>query len=323
MKKFILNILILITIIFIPNIVNASDYNFVIDNANLLKETTKEYVERYSSFIQENKKFNYYIVTEKTLGVYTLEELTDSYYDQLNIGKKGILIIYVKDKQAIRIKVGESIAHIINDQVIQEHINKYILPFLKNQEVDEGILNGYKSLYKVVCNYYNINSSSMEVYNADNIYEKYKSYIIIFLIWVNTITTYVICDTIKKFYSKKKKVSSKKQTTFILCAAINIFVIFISYFMNPTTMFIILAFELFAIISSFSTNKQLDLNEIKKIEYKKELKRQQKAKALQKKKEIQRLKQLKKIQRQIKKQNKNRKTDSSDLEKMLKRTKHK
>ena len=51
-------------------------------------------------------------------------------------------------------------------------------------------------------------------------------------------------------------------------------------------MFIILAFEFFAISSSFSTNKQLDLNEIKRIEYKKEQKRIAKEKAKDRKKEI-------------------------------------
>lgn len=322
MKKFILNLIILLTIIISPN-VKAKEYDYTKDNANLLTETTKDYIERYSSFIKENNNFNYYVVTDKTLGVYTLEELSDSYYEQLNIGKKGILIFYVKDKQAIRIKVGENISEIINEIVITEHINKYILPFLKNQEVDNAILNGYKSLYKVVCNYYKIDSSSMEVYYADNAYEKYKSYITIFLIWVNTVTTYLICDTIKKFYSKKKKVTKKKQTTFIISTGINIFVLFISYFMNPTTMLIILVFEFVAITSSYSPSKPLDLNEIKRIEYKKELKKQAKERAREKRLEAQRLKKLKKIQKQVKLRNKKINKESSDLEKMLKRSKHK
>lgn len=323
MKKILLNILIIIMIIFCPSIVKANEYNYTLDNANLLKNDTKDYIEKYSSFLDQNNNFNYYVVTDKQLGVYTLEELADSYFEQLNIGKKGILILYVKDKQALHIKIGTDIANLIDNELVEKHINTYFLPFLKNQEIDEGILNGYKSFYKVVCNYYHIDSSSMEVYNADNWYEKYKTYIILFLIWINTTTTYIICNTIKKFYSKKKKINSKKQLTFIISSAINILVIFISYFINPTTMFIILAFEFLAITSSYSTNKKLDLNEIKRIEYKKEQKRLAKEKALARKKEALRLKQLKKMQREVKKRNKKLKKDSSDLEKMLKRTKHK
>ena len=79
MKKFILNLIILLTIIISPN-VKAKEYDYIKDNANLLTETTKDYIERYSSFIKENNNFNYYVVTDKTLGVYTLEELSDSYY---------------------------------------------------------------------------------------------------------------------------------------------------------------------------------------------------------------------------------------------------
>lgn len=323
MKKILLNLFILIVIIFSPSIVNAKDYIYTLDNANLLKEDTKEYIEKYSLFIDQNNNFKYYVVTDKELGVYTLEELADSYFEQLNIGRNGILILYVKDKKALYIETGKGISDFIDDSVVQEHIDKFFLPFLKNQEVDKGILNGYKSLYKVVCNYYKIDSSAMEVYNADNIFEKYKTAIFLVLVWINTTTTYIICDTIKKFYSKKKKVSNKKQTTFIISSAINILVIFISYFIEPTMMFIIMAFEFLAISSSFSTHKQLDLNEIKRIEYKKEQKRIAKEKAKAKKKEALRLKQLKKMQKEVKRRNKKRKTESSDLEKMLKRTKHK
>ena len=88
-------------------------------------------------------------------------------------------------------------------------------------------------------------------------------------------------------------------------------------------MIIIMAFELIAISSSFSPGKQFDLNELKRIEYKKEQKRIAKEKAKARKKEALRLKQLRKMQREVKRRNKKRKTDSSDLEKMLKRTKHK
>ena len=323
MKKILFNLLILIVILFSPSIVKAEEYTYTLDNANLLKADTKEYIDQYSSFLHQNNKFKYYVVTDKELGVYTLEELANSYFEQLNIGNNGILILYIKDKKALYIEIGKGISNVINDEVVQEHIDKYFLPFLKNQEFDKGILNGYKSLYKVVCNYYRIDSTTMEVYNADNIFEKYKTAIFLILVWINTTTTYIICDTIKKFYSKKKKVSNKKQTSFIISSAINILVIFTSYFIEPTMMFIIMAFEFIAISSSFSTGKQLDLNEIKRIEYKKEQKRLAKEKAKARKKEALRLKQLRKMQREVKRKNKKRKTDSSDLEKMLKRTKHK
>lgn len=323
MKKLLLNLLFLITIIFSPTLVHAEEYNYTLDNANLLKEETKDYIEQYSKFLHQNNDFNYYVVTDKQLGVYTLEELADSYFEQLNIGNKGILILYVKDKQALFVETGKDTANFITDDVIQNHLETYFLPFLKNKEIDNGILNGYKSLYKVVCNFYKIDSTAMEVYNANNLYEKYKTYIFLFLIWINTTTTYIICDTIKKFYSKKKKVSQKKQTSFIISAVINILVIFISYFINPATMFIIMAFEFLAISSSFSTHKQLDLMEIKRMEYKKEQKRIAKERAKARKKEALRLKQLRKMQKEVKRRNKKIKTDSSDLEKMLKRTKHK
>lgn len=322
MKKYVYIVLLFIMLI-CPIKVSAQDYKYTLDEANVLKKQTKEYIDNYSEFLYKEKKFKYYIVTLKTLGIYNLEEITEDYYEQLNIGNNGILILYVKDKQSIQILTGAQISHIIDDTILEKHINDYIIPFLKNNEIDQGILNGYKSLYKIVCNYYKIDSTEMEVYHANNFYEKYKSYIIIFLIWINTTTTYFICDTVKKFYVKKKKLSKKDQLIFIISSMVNIIVLFVSYFMSPSTMFLILAFELFAITSSYSTSQKLDLTKIKKMEYKKELKRRNKEKALARKKEAIRLKQLRKMQKEVKKRNKKIKRNSSDLESMLNRSRHK
>ena len=322
MKKNIFKFLILLILI-CPIFVHAEEYKYTKDEANLLKKSTKEYIDQYSEFIDEHKQVKYFVVTLKTLGMYELDEITDIYFEQLNIGKKGILILYVKDKKALQIKVGDHLSKLITNDVLQSHIDKYILPFLKNQEVDEGILNGYKSFYKIICNFYKIDSTDMIVYNADNFYEKYKSYIIMFMIWINSTTTYLICDIIKKFYIKNKKIKKKDQITFFVSIAVNIAVLFFAFYINTTTMLIILAFEFFAISSSYSTSHKLDLNEIKKIEYKKELKRQAKEKLKARKKEALRLKQLRKMQKAIKHRNKKNKAKSSDLDKMLNRTRHK
>ena len=129
MKKILFNLLILIVILFSPSIVKAEEYTYTLDNANLLKADTKEYIDQYSSFLHQNNKFKYYVVTDKELGVYTLEELADSYFEQLNIGNNGILILYIKDKKALYIEIGKDISNVINDDVVQEHIDKYFLPF--------------------------------------------------------------------------------------------------------------------------------------------------------------------------------------------------
>ena len=52
-------------------------------------------IDNYSSFLAQNNNFKYFVVTEKQLGVYSLEDIADSYFEQLNVGRKGILILYV------------------------------------------------------------------------------------------------------------------------------------------------------------------------------------------------------------------------------------
>ena len=50
MKKILFNLLILIVILFSPSIVKAEEYTYTLDNANLLKVETKEYIDQYSGF---------------------------------------------------------------------------------------------------------------------------------------------------------------------------------------------------------------------------------------------------------------------------------
>ena len=123
MKKILINLFIFIAVLLCPTLVNAEEYTYTIDNANLLKKDTKEYIDNYSSFLAQNNNFKYFVVTEKQLGVYSLEDLADSYFEQLNVGRKGILILYVKDKQALYIEVGKDISDFINNNVIQQRIN--------------------------------------------------------------------------------------------------------------------------------------------------------------------------------------------------------
>ena len=150
MKKILLNLFIFIAILFCPTLVNAEEYTYTIDNANLLKKDTKEYIDNYSSFLAQNNNFKYFVVTEKQLGVYSLEELADSYFEQLNIGNNGILILYIKDKKALYIEIGKDISNVINDDVVQEHIDKYFLPFLKNQEIDKLSLQNRATRYSTM-----------------------------------------------------------------------------------------------------------------------------------------------------------------------------
>ena len=89
MKKFILNILILITIIFIPNIVNAADYNYTIDNANLLKETTEAAMYDAIDQVEYQKNGNIKINAEKFI-----ENFIRRYAENASLSSTYVIEIY-------------------------------------------------------------------------------------------------------------------------------------------------------------------------------------------------------------------------------------
>ena len=112
-----------------------------------------------------------------------------------------------------RIKTGIKLSKIIPDDVIEEYINSYFMPYLKDEDWNSGIKNGYSSFYKLLCNYYEIDSSPMTVYNGLSFIKKYKYSIFMIILFIcsfisNKLGTY-------HFNIKKGKITQTFKTDFI------------------------------------------------------------------------------------------------------------
>ena len=250
-KKYIL-ILVFILLLCPFNInalVTQSSDIYVTDNANVLKDETKDYIVTYSDFLKDKEKIDYYVVTLKSLEGINLKEYTDYIYDSFNMNEKGLLIVFSKSDRQLRIKTGIKLSKIIPDDVIEEYINSYFMPYLKDEDWNSGIKNGYSSFYKLLCNYYEIDSSPMTVYNGLSFIKKYKYSIFMIILFIcsflsNKLGTY-------HFNIKKGKITQTFKTDFIsiLGILLNLYLLLIIYYLLPLGVIVVIGFEVINIIA--------------------------------------------------------------------------
>lgn len=269
-KKYIL-ILVFILLLCPFNInalVTQSSDIYVTDNANVLKDETKDYIVTYSDFLKDKEKIDYYVVTLKSLEGINLKEYTDYIYDSFNMNEKGLLIVFSKSDRQLRIKTGIKLSKIIPDDVIEEYINSYFMPYLKDEDWNSGIKNGYSSFYKLLCNYYEIDSSPMTVYNGLSFIKKYKYSIFIIILFIcsfisNKLGTY-------HFNIKKGKITQTFKTDFIsiLGILLNLYLLLIIYYLLPLGVIVVIGFEVINIIGlkeNFQEEKILKRKDNKKL----------------------------------------------------------
>lgn len=256
MKKLIYFIILFLMIIPLNTLglIKQSDDIYVTDSAQILNNETEDYIVTYSEFLKENKNIGYYVVTVKSLEGISLEEYTDYVFDSFNMNDLGLLIVISHDDRSIRIKAGSELSKVIESSTIDNYIDSYFMPYLKNDDWNTGIKNGYSSFYKLLCNIFKIDSSTMTVYNGKSFINNYRYTIFIVILW--------ICIFISGFLAKKivnikkgiEKVSTIKDFLIAISIIINIYLLYFCYLLIPLSIFIVLGFECVIIYNILDQN---------------------------------------------------------------------
>ena len=256
MKKLIYFIILFLMIIPLNTLglIKQSDDIYVTDSAQILNNETEDYIVTYSEFLKENKNIDYYVVTVKSLEGISLEEYTDYVFDSFNMNDLGLLIVISHDDRSIRIKAGSELSKVIESSTIDNYIDSYFMPYLKNDDWNTGIKNGYSSFYKLLCNIFKIDSSTMTVYNGKSFINNYRYTIFIVILW--------ICIFISGFLAKKivnikkgiEKVSTIKDFLIAISIIINIYLLYFCYLLIPLSIFIVLGFECVIIYNILDRN---------------------------------------------------------------------
>lgn len=166
-----------------------TDEFYVSDGANVLSEETKKFILSYSNDLCLKTQAQIVVVSVKDMGGKNERDYAIELARSLKIGGKddnGILIFLALSERKIDVEVGYGLEGAIPDSKAGRLIDNYALPYFKEDDFDNGILNLYKSILKEVYSEYDLEvpeevASGLEQNASD---EVSLGVIIIFLILI-------------------------------------------------------------------------------------------------------------------------------------------
>lgn len=257
-----------IIIFFIPIICFglAQQNSYYVDNAKILNKDTKDYINIYSNYLNENLNIDFYVITIQTLDNLSIEDLADKIYKKKSISDNGLLILLAKENRKVRVKTGSEIAKIITDEMITDYLDKFFVPYLSIDNWNAGIKNGYSAFFKTICNAYEIDASVIKVAEENKFLINYRYYITAIIIWILTYLNMIYSNFIK--YRKTKKPPKDKniyQDSFILYTTIilNISLLVLAYYLTPILSLILFCYQLFILYLSRNNSKHKKMSKNK------------------------------------------------------------
>lgn len=141
-------------------IVSKSKDFFVNDSANLLSNETEEYIINMNKSLESKTGAQIVVVTTKNLEGMALEEYATELFREYGIGNKeknnGVLILCAYEERKLRIEVGYGLEGALPDGKTGRIQDEYIIPYLKENDFDTGIKNGFNAILQEVMTEYGI-----------------------------------------------------------------------------------------------------------------------------------------------------------------------
>ena len=166
LTKRIIKVLLVFTLLFnlIVNssyaLVKQSEDFFVNDTANILSSDTKEYIMKMNQSLESQVGAQIVIVTVESLDGLSVEDYATQLFRQYGIGDKsknnGVLLLVSTGDRKVRIEVGYGLEGRITDGKAGRILDNYIIPYLKNDDWDNGIKNGFNAILEEVSAEYDI-----------------------------------------------------------------------------------------------------------------------------------------------------------------------
>ena len=163
-------------------IVSKSKDFFVNDSANLLSNETEEYIINMNKSLESKTGAQIVVVTTKNLEGMALEEYATELFREYGIGNKeknnGVLILCAYEERKLRIEVGYGLEGALPDGKTGRIQYEYIIPYLKENDFDTGIKNGFNAILQEVMTEYGITidgvaeATGIETNNDRNILPK-------------------------------------------------------------------------------------------------------------------------------------------------------
>lgn len=141
-------------------VVSPDDVFYVYDGAQVLSEETEQYIFDNSQELASKTGAQIVVVTISSLEGQALEEYATELFRQWGIGdpekNNGLLLLCAVDDRQFRVEVGYGLEGDLPDGKTGRMQDAYIIPFLKEDQFDAGIKNGYNAFLQVVADVYDV-----------------------------------------------------------------------------------------------------------------------------------------------------------------------
>lgn len=248
-------ILILLFLIFttkVKAIVKPTSDFYVNDYANILSEETKTYIMNKSVALHSIDGTQIVVTTVNNLEGMSIEDYSLRYARAAGIGDKeknnGILILISYEDRELRIEVGYGLEGIINDGKAGRIRDTYMIPYLKNNNWNEGIKNGYDAIYGEIVEANNLSLDYDKPIGNENTVETDAFFAISFLGVIIGITLGITCRII----IGKKKILKVLTSILYFIICFTLFGILLQY--NLANLACLFMFNPFAFIVVMATN---------------------------------------------------------------------
>lgn len=133
---------------------------YVNDYAGLLDESTKDYIINTNVNLYNKTGSQIVVVTIPSLDGDSLEEYATELFRSFGIGDKtknnGVLLLLALQERQFRIEVGYGLEGVLTDGKTGRIQDEYIIPYLKQDNWNEGIKNGFNAVLDEVSKEYNV-----------------------------------------------------------------------------------------------------------------------------------------------------------------------
>ena len=272
-KKFIIILLLLL----FPFHVFAIEEH-VVDEANLLSYETIDYINEYSVYLEDSIDISILTMTISSLQDSDIDQYADDVFQTYSLGDRGVLILFVQDKKALKILTGDEISNYLTSDSLNDIIHTYFVPFIKNAEYDKGISNGFSAIYQYFCDLYVIDAGGIEIDEGNDFITKYKTIVIVGLLVFSLFISYFLCVFFKRYFVTKKH-SLFDYLVFGIAMFFNIALVCYVYTLDATSVFVYAAIVLYVVMRVFGDDNNVSLEEaLSQAQEKEELKRKRKRK---------------------------------------------
>lgn len=158
MRNHIKVVLLLLVFICLPIRVSAlvepTERFYINDYANILSSDTENYIYQKSQALNNVDGTQIVVVTIPTLDGVSIEEYANELFNNWGIGdnnkNNGLLLLLSLEERMFRVEVGYGLEGILPDGKTGRFQDEYMIPYLKQNKLDEGIRNGYNAFYKEI-----------------------------------------------------------------------------------------------------------------------------------------------------------------------------